>query len=418
MMVSAEVIIIGDEILIGQKVDTNSFWMTEKLDEMGISVCQISIIPDDSDRITRAIKLADERVDIILITGGLGPTRDDRTKQTLAEYFKTVLVEDREVLKNIEGLLSKRTYPMNILNREQALVPENCKPLSNLHGTAPGMLFEENGKVYVSLPGVPFEMKSIMENHVLPFLKSRFSTPFIIHRTLIIQGFTESELSLVLEEWENTLPQDVKLAYLPSPGMIRLRVSISGVDYEKLKEKISGHISKLKHIIPEAIVSYEEEGIEKVIGVLLKKKSLTLASAESCTGGRIAALITSIPGSSEYFKGSVVAYSNEVKHDVLNVSMDILIKHGAVSKAVVEEMAKGCLQLLKTDFVIATSGIAGPGGGTREKPVGTTWICVAREGKIVSQKYVMGDHRSSNIQSATLTALNMLRKMILEIPST
>lgn len=418
MRVFAELIIIGDEILIGQIADTNSAWMAYKLDGIGISVCQINTIPDRSDCIKRAMKLADERADIILITGGLGPTRDDRTKQTLAEYFNTVLVEDKGVLKNIEELLSKRACSMNILNREQALVPKNCKPLSNQHGTAPGMLFEKKGKVYVSMPGVPFEMKSIMENHVLPFLTSKFNTPFIIHKTLIIQGFTESTLSLVLEEWENGLPHDIKLAYLPSPGMIRLQVTISGVDYEKLEGEICRQISKLKLIIPEAVVSYEGDGIEKVVGNLLKKESMTLASAESCTGGSIAALITSIPGSSEYFKGSVVAYSNEVKRTVLNVSGDILKKYGAVSKAVVEEMAKGCLQLLKTDLVIATSGIAGPGGGTREKPVGTTWICVASKGKTVSQRYVMGDHRDSNIQMTTQMALNMLRKIILEASST
>ncbi|KAA3596412.1 MAG: competence/damage-inducible protein A [Candidatus Scalindua sp. AMX11] len=413
-MVFAELIIIGEEILIGQIFDTNSAWIAKMLNEIGISVSQISTVSDNGDHIKRAIKLAEERANIILITGGLGPTRDDITKQTLAEYFNTVLVEDQEVLKSIEDLLSKRAFSMNPLNRKQALVPKNCTPLSNKHGTAPGMLFEKNGKVYVSMPGVPFEMKSIMEDLVLPFLKSKFDAPFIIHRTLIIQGFTESTLSLVLEEWEKSLPHDIKLAYLPSPGMIRLRLTISGANYEKLQEKIYRQILKLEPIIPKAIVSYEEEGIEKVVGELLKNEGMTLASAESCTGGSIATLITSIPGSSEYFKGSVVAYSNEIKHNVLNVSMDSLIKYGAVSKTVVEEMAIGCLQLLKTDYVVATSGIAGPGGGTSEKPVGTTWISVASKGKIISQKYMMGDLRSSNIQQATLTALNMLREMILE----
>ncbi len=414
MMVYAELIVIGDEILIGQIVDTNSAWMAERLNDIGIFVSQISTVSDNRDHIKRAIKLAEERADIILITGGLGPTRDDITRKTLAEYFNTVLVEDPGVLKCIEELLEKRAFSMNALNRKQALIPTNCRPLPNPLGTAPGMLFEESGKVYVSLPGVPFEMKSIMENHVLPLLKGRFDTPFIIHRTLTIQGFTESTLSLVLEEWENTLPNGVKLAYLPSPGLIRLRLSVSGTEYERAQEKIRNHISKLNLVIPEAIVSYEAEGIEKVIGDLLKKRGMTVASAESCTGGSIAALITSIPGSSDYFKGSVVAYSNEIKHNLLKVSMKSLMTYGAVSKAVVEEMAKGCLRLVKTDFAVATSGIAGPGGGTKEKPVGTTWISVASKERIFSQKYVMGELRSSNIQRSVLTALNMLRKLIIE----
>ncbi len=411
-MVLAELVIIGDEILIGQIVDTNSAWMAEKLNMIGISVCQISTVSDNGAYIKSTIRLAEERADIILITGGLGPTSDDITRETLAEYFDTILVEDPQILKHIEALLKKRSHSMNTLNRKQALVPGNCKPLSNPHGTAPGMLFEKSGKVFVSMPGVPFEMKAIMKNHVLPFLKDNFDMPFIIHKTLIIESFTESTLSLVLKKWEHNLPHEIKVAYLPSPGMIRLRLTISGTDYERLEEIIRSQVSKLNLIIPEAIVSYDEEGIEKIIGKVLKKERKTLSSAESCTGGSIAALITSIPGSSEYFKGSVVAYSNEIKHTILNVSVDSLRKYGAVSGAVVEEMAMGCLRLMKTDFVVATSGISGPGGGTPEKPVGTTWICVASKEKIISRKYSMGHHRGSNIQRTALTTLNMLRKMI------
>ncbi|MBL7111407.1 MAG: competence/damage-inducible protein A [Bacteroidales bacterium] len=410
----AEIITIGDEILIGQTVDTNSAWMSEALNRIGIAVIQITSIPDDAEAIATTLTDAGKRADLILITGGLGPTKDDITKITLAKFFGSKLVENREALKRIEGFLTSRGVEMNDLNIAQALLPDNCKALPNPYGTASGMWFTQNGRDYISMPGVPYEMKAIMTKSVLPELRKKHGLPHIIHRTILIQGIPESHLAKQLDDFERQLPGRVKLAYLPSPGMVKLRLTTSGDDKPELEKIIGDAIDKLSRIIPEDnLVGYEDEQLEKTVGEMLKKKNATLSTAESCTGGTIAQMMTSVSGSSEYFVGSVVAYSNAIKQNILGVSEKILETEGAVSEAVVREMATGVRKLYQTDYSIAVSGIAGPTGGTEDKPVGTTWIAVASDNHVWAEKFSFGDHRSRNIRKASLASLNLLRKLIM-----
>ena len=409
----AEIITIGDEILIGQTVDTNSAWIANKLNLIGVDIIKIVSISDKKHEIVNALDNAKQDADIILITGGLGPTNDDITKETLANYFGTKLVQNKEVLNNIEQFVIKRKAYMNERNIRQADVPENCTILHNKIGTAPGMLFEDNDKIIISMPGVPFEMKELMTNSVIPILKSKSKKSNIIHKIVLTQGISESKLAEVLEEWESRLPEELSLAYLPSPGLIKLRLTAKGENKTKLEKILRDQISELENIIPKIICGYDSEKLEELVGKLLVKNGKTLSTAESCTGGNIAHLITSVSGSSEYFKGSIVAYSNEIKQSILSVSKSNLDNYGAVSKQVIEEMACGIRDLYKTDFAIATSGIAGPSGGTEEKPVGTTWIAVADNTQVISKKYIFGDQRERNIKRASLTALNMLRKLML-----
>jgi len=409
----AEIITIGDEILIGQIVDSNSAFIAKELNNVGVSVVQITTTSDDVNSIVNSIKQAEKRAEIIILTGGLGPTKDDITKITLSKYFNTKLVHNQEVYNHVKSLLAGRGITMNDLNGKQAYIPENCEILFNKVGTAPGMLFKQNGKVYVSMPGVPFEMKYIITEKFIPFLKENFSTEEIVHKTIMTQGIPESHLAEKIESWENNLPQEIKLAYLPQPGIVRLRLSAIGKDRNKLNTLIENEILKLQKIIPEAIYGFDEEKIELALYKLLKKQKKTMATAESCTGGNISALITSIPGSSSIYKGSIIAYSNEIKHKILNVSKQTLDKYGAVSKQTVEEMCKGLLQSFNTDYVISVSGIAGPDGGTEEKPIGTTWICIASKDKLIAEKHLFGEDRGRNIRRATLTALNMLRNNFL-----
>ncbi len=410
----AEIITIGDEILIGQTIDTNSAWMSEALIGIGIAVIQITSIPDNAEAIATTLTGAGKRADLILITGGLGPTKDDITKKTLAKYFGSKLVENQDALKKIEGYLTSHGVEMNDLNIAQALLPDNCKALPNPYGTASGMWFTQNGRDYISMPGVPYEMKAIMTGSVLPELRKKQGLPTIIHRTLLTQGIPESHLAKRLEDFEIQLPDSVKLAYLPSPGMVKLRLTTSGHDKAELEGIIRDAIDKLFRIIPgENLVGFEDEQLEKTVGELLKEKKATLSTAESCTGGTIAQMITSISGSSEYFVGSVVAYSNAIKQNILGVPEKILETEGAVSETVVREMATGVRKLYMTDYSIAVSGIAGPTGGTEEKPVGTTWIAVASGSQVRAEKYSFGDHRGRNIRKASLTGLNMLRKLIM-----
>ena len=409
----AEIITIGDEILIGQTVDTNSAWIANKLNLIGVDVIRIASISDKKNEIIKALNNAKQDADIILITGGLGPTNDDITKKTLADYFGVKLIQNKEVLNHIEQFVIKRKAHMNERNIRQADVPENCKILHNNIGTAPGMLFEDNDKIIISMPGVPFEMKELMNNHIIPILKTKNPNFNIIHKIILTQGISESKLAEVLEEWENNLPELLSLAYLPSPGIIKLRLTAKGDNKQELEKMLQNQLLKLENIIPEQICGYDSEKLEELVGKLLVEKRKTLSTAESCTGGNIAHLITSIPSSSEYFKGSIVAYSNEIKQNILSVSKSNLDNYGAVSKQVIEEMVCGIRDLYKTDFAIATSGIAGPSGGTAEKPVGTTWIAVADNTKVISNIYIFGDQRERNIQRASLTALNMLQKLIL-----
>ena len=413
-MVRVEIITIGDEILIGQIVDSNSAWMAQKLNNIGIEVYQITTVSDKKEHIVDAIDEAKTRVDIVLLTGGLGPTRDDLTKLTLSEYFNTKLVLNNEVLEHIEELLTKRDVRVNQLNRDQALLPENCKHIKNIHGTAAGMWFEESGKIFISMPGVPYEMKAMMENHILPALKEQFCSSYLIHKTLMIHNYAESELAEKIEDWENNLPSEVKLAYLPSPGRIRLRMSVRGDDKDYIDTLLEELTRKLTLIIPNDISSFDSEFIEQTVGRLLSKYEKTLSIAESCTGGMISQKISSVPGCSEYFLGCIVAYSNDIKTQKLGVKSDVLEKYGAVSEEVIIEMVESVREKMNSDYSVATSGIAGPGGGTIDKPVGTTWIAVSSAKRIVTKKYNLGDQRSRNIEKASTIALNMLREFIEE----
>ncbi|MDA3880857.1 MAG: competence/damage-inducible protein A [Prolixibacteraceae bacterium] len=408
----AEIITIGDEILIGQIVDTNSAWMAEELNKIGVSVAQITSISDTPVHLVNALDDAGLRADVILITGGLGPTKDDRTKKVLAEYFNSTLVMHHPTLDHISSFFKRRGLGVNQLNSDQALVPECCEVLSNPVGTAPGMWFDHNEKIFVSMPGVPFEMKEIMQASVLPRLKSKNGNGFIVHKTVHTIGIPESILAEKLEDWENALPEFIHLAYLPNPGQIRLRFSAFGIDETYLKKAIEAEIVKLKEIIPDAIFGYGNDTLAGVVGKLLIDKKATVAAAESCTGGQIAHSITSVPGCSGWFKGSVVAYANDMKSGVLKVSADDIEKHGAVSETVVMQMAEGVRKLTNADYSLATSGIAGPDGGTADKPVGTVWIAVATPDKTFAQKYTFSNNRERNIIRSAQTALNMLREVL------
>jgi len=409
----AEIISIGDELLIGQVVNTNSVWMAESLNGIGITVVQITSIADRAEAIIQAMDQAGKRADIILITGGLGPTRDDITKNVLADYFGGKLITNEEALGTIKEFLVSRGVEMNDLNLGQAMVPDNCTVIPNRCGTAPGMWFRKDGRDYISMPGVPYEMKGMMTGTILPELRRKYSLPAIIHRTVVTQGVPESHLARMLENYEDELPADIRLAYLPSPGMVRLRLSTTGKDREKTESLINKELERLLSIVSDHVVSTTDQKLEKIIGELMVERGLTLSLAESCTGGMIAHLITSIPGSSRYFIGSVVAYSNNIKEKILGVKAESLAKYGAVSEQVVSEMAAGVLRHFNTDYSVATSGIAGPDGGTIEKPVGLVWIAAGSRNKIITGKFNFGDQRDTNIQRASLTALNMLRKLIL-----
>lgn len=409
----AEIITIGDELLIGQVVDTNSAWMAEQLNLIGIRVVQITSVSDERAHILTTLREASERADVILMTGGLGPTRDDITKTVLCEYFGTTLVFNQQAYENIELIFKNRGYQISALNRAQAEVPESCTPLLNVNGTAPGMWFEKSGKIYISMPGVPFEMKSLMTGEILPRLQP-LSQVSIVHRTILTQGVGESFLAASIESWETSLPEYIKLAYLPQPGIVRLRLTASGSDRLLLEKSVNKYTDELYRLIPEYIFGEGEDTLELIVGNLLKAKGFTLATAESCTGGYIAHLITGIAGSSAYFKGSVVAYSNEIKEVVLGVSAHTLTKNGAVSEETVFEMAAGIIRKFKVHCAIAVSGIAGPDGGTPEKPVGTTWICVLTPKGAQTRKFTFGDHRGRNIRRAALAALEMLRQQLLK----
>ncbi len=410
----AEIITIGDEILIGQIIDSNSAWIAQQLKELGIKIYQITSISDSPEHITKAISDAETHADIIIITGGLGPTKDDLTKETLAKYFNTKLVFNKTVFEKNKELLGKRKIKMNELNTKQAELPENCIILNNTNGTAQGMLFEKNKKTIVSLPGVPFEMKKIITEEFIPFIQKKYKTTSLYHKTVMTQGVPESELSLKIEDWENNLPKDIKLAYLPKPGIVRLRLTGTAEKKKNIAKKIDEEIKKLQKIIPDNIFGYNDISLEEVIKNIFTEKNKTLATAESCTGGNVAKLLTSISGSSKYFKGSVVAYSNEIKSKILDVNKNTLNKYGAVSKQVVTEMAENIIKKFNTDYSIAISGIAGPTGGTTEKPVGTTWIAIADKISVDTYKFSFGEHRGRNITRATLTSLNLLRLKIIK----
>nr|WP_321486560.1 competence/damage-inducible protein A [uncultured Draconibacterium sp.] len=410
----AEIITIGDEILIGQIVDTNSAWMGEQFNLNGIEIYQITSVHDNHNHIIRAIKNAEQHADLVVITGGLGPTKDDITKHTLCEYFNTKLVFHEPTLKTIYERFKFRGIDMNKMNRDQAMLPESCTILPNKMGTAPGMWFEKNDTIFVSMPGVPFEMKYLVEFEVLPRLRETGRTKAIFHKTVLTQGVPESMLAERIADWEDALPTHIKLAYLPNPMAVRLRLSAIGDDLEALKSDVEKEIEKLKTIIPEAIFGYDLETMAEVIGRELVQQNKKLAVAESCTGGYISHLITSVPGSSEYYNGSVTSYSNEMKEKLLGVSRENLEKYGAVSEQVAREMVEGVKRVMNADYAVATTGIAGPTGGTEEKPVGTVWIAVSGPEKTWVKKYTfVGDQRDRNIVRSGQSALQLLRRMVL-----
>ena len=408
----AEIISIGDELLIGQTINSNAAWMGQELNKIGIDVYQVSTISDDKDHIVNALNDALMRTKIVLITGGLGPTNDDITKYTLAEYFNSSLVRNEKVYDQVEKMLKKRSMPMNDLNRKQADVPEKARIFVNYAGTAPAMWFEVNKKVVISMPGVPYEMKEFMTKQILPSISQFFKTPVIIHRNILTYGTFEAKLAEILSGFEYLLPPEIKLAYLPTDGVIKLRLSGRGDNKARILKIINRQVDKLYKIIPKYIFGEQDDSLEKCIGELLKEKNETLCTAESCTGGMIAHQITTVPGSSEYFTGSVIAYSNRIKEKELGVNSATLENEGAVSRQVVEQMAEGVRKRYDTGYSIATSGIAGPAGGTPEKPVGTVWIAVAGKNGTYSGKYIFGNNRIRNIRRSTLTALNLLRQYI------
>jgi nicotinamide-nucleotide amidase len=406
-------ITIGDEILIGQVTDTNSVWISKELNKLGVAVGEMVTVSDEPGQITSTLDRYMGRYDLLIMTGGLGPTKDDLTKQTLAEYFGSELVTIPEIRDKIVAYFEARGRKVIESNIRQADVPEACIPLANNHGTAPGMWFEKEGSILVSLPGVPYEMKGLMEDEVLPRVREWVIVPDIAHRTIMTQGVPESYLAEIIKGWESSLPECVKLAYLPRPGIVRLRMTASGKCATEsgriLKELEEG----LLKIIPEHIFGYDDISLEQALGDVLRDKGLTVSTAESCTGGNIARLLTSVPGSSAYFYGSVIAYQNRIKEEVLNVDPGVINTHGAVSQEVVEQMAAGVMSALGTTCSMATSGIAGPDGGTEEKPVGTTWIAVAYGGRIYSKQFLFWGTRDRVIAQASLSAMQLLRRLIL-----
>ena len=411
----AEIITIGDEILIGQITDTNSTYIASELNKIGVSVFQITSVQDEKTHILKALKDAESRVDLICITGGLGPTKDDITKHTLAEYFDDTLVENDEVLAHIENLFKKYiSTPISDLNRRQALIPSKAEPLHNAYGTAPGMWFRKGNKAFVSLPGVPFEMKHLLNDKVIPKIVETFERPYIIHRTLMTYGLGESAIAQRIEDWEENLPVFVKLAYLPNLGKVRLRLTAKGSERQKLNDVLEAEVQKLYKLIGDIIAGEEANGvIEVVVANLLTDKEMTLATAESFTGGKIAQQITAIPGASAYFLGSIVSYATQTKIDVLGVPKELVDQYSVVSSQVAEAMAKNTKQLLGSDFAIATTGNAGPTKGDSDADVGTVYIAIATPNRVFAEKFAMGNHRTRIVQKSVHKAFEMLRKEIL-----
>ena len=410
--VIAEIITIGDEILFGQIVDTNSAWLGTELTKIGVRVKQITSISDSADHIVQALNDAKTRADIILMTGGLGPTKDDLTKHVLTKYFNSVLKLHEPSLADVTAIFNHLGRGVTELNRQQAFLPEACTAVRNVLGTAPGMWFEQEGKVFVSMPGVPFEMKRMMTDLVLPRLRAYFKTPHIIHKVVQTAGIGESMLADKVEDWENALPAHIKLAYLPHLGGVRLRLTGTGTDNIKLEQELQAEVEKLTSLIPNNIFAYGEVKLEEAVGQLLKEQGLTIATAESCTGGYIAHKLTSVSGSSAYYQGSVIAYHNEVKVRELHVKPETLRQHGAVSEATVREMAENVREKFGTDIGLATSGIAGPEGGTAEKPVGTIWIAYADRNTTVAKLLHFSKDRLLNIEYTGTAVLNLVRQSL------
>lgn len=404
----ASIITIGDELLIGQTIDTNSAWISQRLNQMGVWVCHRLAVGDVREEILDAIHYESDHSDIVLITGGLGPTNDDITKKVLCEYFNCSFKEDLQTLERVKNMFSSRNIPMLESNLRQALVPDCCTVIPNDYGTAPCMWFELNKVIYVSMPGVPHEMQGIMTNRILPKLKESFELPVILHQTVITMGIGESQVAERLISFEKSLPGDIKLAYLPGNGFLKLRLTVLGDVQQEMAHKLDQYASVLKETVRDIVVIEDDISLEAWVGELAKKDHVTISTAESCTGGLISHKLTSVPGSSVYYKGTVVSYSNEVKKKVLNVPSEILEKYGAVSEETVIVMVKNIIRLLGTDVAVAVSGIMGPDGGTPEKPVGTVWVAAGTKDKILTRQYHLRYNRSRNIEITANYALKML----------
>lgn len=417
--ITASIITIGDELLIGQTIDTNSAFIAQELNKIGVWVKRRVAVGDNETDIWKALADEEKNVDIIIITGGLGPTADDITKPLLCKYFGGKLVINQAVLAHVTFLFEKvyrRPGPLLEANKKQAEVPDVCTVLHNARGTAPGMMFEKDGKIFFSLPGVPHEMKGLILNEVLSVIQKQFKMPVILHCTAFTVGAGETMLAEMLKEFEPALPASIKLAYLPSYGMVRLRLTTIAANYEAGEKEIEPYFEKLQELVKEYLVTNKDEGLEKVVGDILKQKAKTMCTAESCTGGYIAHRITSVPGSSAYFIGSIISYANSVKENLLHVSSHTLSTKGAVSRETVTEMVAGALDKLKTDYALAVSGIMGPGGGSVEKPVGTVWIAAGNKEKTETTRLNLRFDRNRNIEMTATYALNFLRKFILNNP--
>ncbi|MEO5911810.1 MAG: competence/damage-inducible protein A [Pelobium sp.] len=411
----AELITIGDEILIGQVLDSNSAWMASELNKIGVKVKQITSVSDDEHHILEALQSAEERADVILITGGLGPTKDDITKKTLSKYFSSKeMILHQPTLDVVEKIFKKYKAPLLEVNKQQAMVPENCEVLLNDQGTAPAMLFRKEAKIFVSMPGVPYEMMNLMSTQVLPLIKQEFNLPAIYHETILTAGVGESFLAEKISDIEDRLPAHIKLAYLPKLGSVRLRLSTASHASEEVKKELKAFSKQIIDRIPDFLVAQEDVPIEKVILDMMEESHLTLSIAESCTGGYISQLITQHPGCSAVFEGGAVVYSYKMKTKLLGVKNKTLDYYGAVSEETILEMVQGCLKNFNTDYAIAVSGIAGPGGALRDKPVGTVWIAVANKDKVVAKKFQFGNKRLQNIERSAMAAMNLLFRLLKE----
>jgi len=410
--VFAEIITIGDEILYGQITDTNSQWISAELDKIGIKTKRKTSVSDKKDEIVDSLNEAIKRVDIILVTGGLGPTNDDLTKNVLTDYFDTTLELHQGALEAITAMFKRIGFELTEPNRGQAFLPKSCTYIPNNFGSAPGMWFEKNGKILVSMPGVPFEMKGIISNSVLGLLKQQFSLPVIHHKMIRTVGIGESWLAEKIADWENNLPNHIKLAYLPGMWQVRIRLTGVGIDAEILAQEVEDEFNKIKPLIATYIFGFGDTELQEAVGQLLKTKNKTIATAESCTGGYLAHLFTSISGSSDYYYGTVVAYQNAIKTKILDVKQSTLDQHGAVSEETAKEMAEGVRKKLGTDIGFSTTGIAGPTGGTKSKPVGTVWIALADAEKTIALQVKLGKSRDLNIKYTAVHALNLIRKNV------
>jgi nicotinamide-nucleotide amidase len=417
-MTNISIITIGDELLIGQVIDTNSAWMAQELNKSGFWVNRRLATGDNRVDILKALEEESTNADIILLTGGLGPTADDITKPLLCEYFNTTLVINEEALSNVKNIFINILHrPLTDRNLKQAEVPASCQVIQNKRGTAPGMLFEKKEKIFVSMPGVPYEMKGMMTESVIPYLKNHFDTNYISHRTLLTAGVGESTLADHIQDFEESLPPEIKLAYLPNYGMVRLRLTANSNQEGILELQLNHLFSDLKSRVKEWLVTDEDISIQEVLYKMLTARKQTLSTAESCTGGYVAQLITGIPGSSAYFQGSVIAYDNNIKKKILGVDPAILSSAGAVSEETVRAMVNGVIKIMGTDFAIATTGIMGPGGGSKEKPVGTVWIAAGNAHEIITQKLWFRFDRQRNTELTAVNVLNLLRRFIISLPA-